>query len=116
MTEPRLDHAGLSVRDLSRAVDWYCDAFGYTLELKLRVAPIDLDVVMLIHRAHGDRLELLRRNGSSPGLRAADRPERRCPRGTDTWPSTSAAAHAEVRADIDARADQFGTFDHVVRP
>jgi lactoylglutathione lyase len=72
MTEPRLDHAGLSVRDLGRAADWYCEAFGYALELKLRVDPIDLDIVMLIHRAHGDRLELLHRPESTPGLRAAD--------------------------------------------
>jgi lactoylglutathione lyase len=69
MTEPRLDHAGLSVRDLGGTADWYCAAFGYTRELKLRVDPIDLDIVMLIHRAHGDRLELLHRNGSTPGPR-----------------------------------------------
>jgi hypothetical protein len=28
----------------------------------------------------------------------------------------TAAAHAKVRADIEARAAQFGTFEHVVRP
>ena len=71
MTEPRLDHAGLSVRDLPGAAQWYCDALGYTREMDLRVDPIDLDIVMLIHRAHGDRLELLHRPGSTPGLRAA---------------------------------------------
>ena len=72
MIEPRLDHAGLSVRDLGVAADWYCAAFGYVRELDLRVDPIDLDIVMLIHRAHGDRLELLHRTGSTPGPRAAD--------------------------------------------
>ena len=72
MSEARLDHAGLSVRDLAGSADWYCDAFGYARELDLRVDPIDLDIVMLIHRTHGDRLELLHRNGSTPGLRAAD--------------------------------------------
>jgi glyoxylase I family protein len=72
MSEPRLDHAGLSVRDLGGAAQWYCDALGYTRELDLRVDPIDLDIVMLIHRTHGDRLELLHRPGSAPGLRAAD--------------------------------------------
>jgi lactoylglutathione lyase len=72
MAEARLDHAGLSVRELGSAADWYCAAFGYTRELELRVDPIDLDIVMLIHRTHGDRLELLHRTGSKRGLRAAD--------------------------------------------
>jgi glyoxylase I family protein len=40
--------------------------------LTLRVDPIDLDIVMLIHAGHGDRLELLHRPGSGPGLRPAD--------------------------------------------
>ncbi|WP_436534518.1 VOC family protein [Actinoplanes sp. HUAS TT8] len=72
MGEARLDHAGLSVRDLEAAARWYCAAFGYDRELDLRVDAIDLDIVMLIHREHGDRLELLHRPGSSPGPRAAD--------------------------------------------
>jgi glyoxylase I family protein len=72
MGEARLDHAGLSVRDLGGAARWYCDAFGYVREMALRVDPIDLDIVMLIHRRHGDRLELLHRPGSAPGLRAGD--------------------------------------------
>ena len=69
---PRLDHVGLSVRDLAAAEAWYCDTFGYTRELALRVDAIDLDIVMLIHSGHDDRLELLHRPGSGPGLRAAD--------------------------------------------
>jgi lactoylglutathione lyase len=68
----RLDHVGLAVADLGAARDWYCSAFGYEVELCLRVDPVDLDIVMLIHPRHGDRLELLHRPGSSPGLRAAD--------------------------------------------
>ncbi|BCY07833.1 VOC family protein [Actinoplanes sp. L3-i22] len=72
MTEARLDHAGLSVRDLDAAARWYCAAFGYVRELELRVDALDLDIVMLIHRGHGDRLELLHRPGSEPGPRAAD--------------------------------------------
>jgi lactoylglutathione lyase len=72
MIEARLDHAGLAVRDLPGAAQWYCDALGYRREMDLRVDPIDLDIVMLIHRTHGDRLELLHRPGSAPGLRAAD--------------------------------------------
>jgi lactoylglutathione lyase len=69
---PRLDHVGLSVRDLAAAQAWYCDTFGYTRELALRVDAIDLEIIMLIHACHGDRLELLHRPGSAPGLRAAD--------------------------------------------
>ena len=68
----RLDHVGLSVRDLDAASAWYGAAFGYTREVALRVDAIDLDIVMLIHPTHGDRLELLHRPGSAPGLRAAD--------------------------------------------
>ncbi|GAA4245265.1 VOC family protein [Dactylosporangium darangshiense] len=70
--QPRLDHAGLSVRDLAGAAEWYCAALGFDRELALRVDAIDLDIVMLIHPAHGDRLELLHRAGSSPGPRPAD--------------------------------------------
>jgi lactoylglutathione lyase len=67
----RLDHVGLSVGDLAAATAWYCAAFGYQRELALRVDPIDLDIVMLIHPGDGDRLELLHRPGSAPGLRPA---------------------------------------------
>lgn len=88
MTEARLDHAGLSVRDLDAAARWYCAAFGYVRELELRVDALDLDIVMLIHRGHGDRLELLHRPGSEPGPRAADPGRRRCPRASGTWRST----------------------------
>ncbi|MFI5897127.1 VOC family protein [Actinoplanes sp. NPDC051513] len=72
MAEPRLDHVGLSVHDLGAAAQWYCAAFGYERELTLRVDAIDLDIVMLIHASHGDRLELLHRPGSAAGLRAAN--------------------------------------------
>ncbi|MEU4240683.1 VOC family protein [Actinoplanes sp. NPDC026619] len=71
MPEPRLDHAGLAVHDLEAAAEWYCAAFGYVRELDLRVDAIDLDIVMLLHPGHGDRLELLHRPGSVVGLRPA---------------------------------------------
>jgi lactoylglutathione lyase len=100
MAEPRLDHAGLSVRDLGGAADWYCDAFGYTRELKLRVDPIDLDIVMLIHRAHGDRLELLHRNGSTPGPSFAG-------------PAEAALSQTFGHVAFDV-ADLDATFEHVV--
>jgi glyoxylase I family protein len=71
MPETRLDHVGLAVRDLGAAAGWYCAAFGYRVELTLRVDPIDLDIVMLLN-AGGDRLELLHRPGSGDGARPAD--------------------------------------------
>jgi lactoylglutathione lyase len=68
----RLDHVGLNVADLPAAEAWYVEALGYRREFVTRIEPIELDVVMLIHPEHGDRLELLHRQGSRPGLRAAD--------------------------------------------
>jgi lactoylglutathione lyase len=69
MPSPRLDHAGLAVRDLAAAEQWWCAAFGYVRELELRVDAIDLDIVMLLHPEHGDRFELLHRPGGTPGPR-----------------------------------------------
>jgi glyoxylase I family protein len=71
----RLDHVGLNVADLDSAEDWYADAFGYVRDLALRIEAFDLDIVMLIHPGRGDRLELLHRPGSRPGLRATDPPD-----------------------------------------
>jgi lactoylglutathione lyase len=59
----RLDHIGLSVADLEAATAWYTAAFGLRVELRLRVDPVDLDIVMLIHDEYGYRLELLYRPG-----------------------------------------------------
>jgi lactoylglutathione lyase len=63
----RLDHAGLSVADLPAAAAWFCDVFGLVPELSLRVDAIELSIEMLIHPAHGYRIELLHRPGSAPG-------------------------------------------------
>jgi lactoylglutathione lyase len=71
----RLDHVGLNVADLAAAQAWYVTAFGYERELELRVDAFDLDIVMLIHRGRGDRLELLHRPGSKAGLRADNPPQ-----------------------------------------
>jgi lactoylglutathione lyase len=71
----RLDHVGLNVADLAAAEEWYVAAFGYARELAARVDAFDLDIVMLLQPERGDRLELLHRPGSRPGLRAATPPE-----------------------------------------
>ena len=75
MPDRRLDHVGLNVADLDAAELWYTAAFGYEREFVARLAVLDLDIVMLIHPSRGDRLELLHRPGSTPGLRAATPPE-----------------------------------------
>ena len=101
MPEPaRLDHTGLSVRDLAAAEAWYGAAFGYVRELALRVEPIELDIVMLIHPGQGDRLELLYRPGSAPGPRADD-------------PAAAALVHGFGHIAFDV-ADLDATFDRVV--
>jgi lactoylglutathione lyase len=71
----RLDHVGLNVADLMAAERWYLEAFGYKRELVLRLDMFEMDIVMLIHPERGDRLELLHRPGSKPGLRADNPPE-----------------------------------------
>jgi lactoylglutathione lyase len=70
----RLDHVGLNVADLVAAESWYAEAFGYEREFVARLDALELAIVMLIHPGRGDRLELLHRPGSAPGLRAPDPP------------------------------------------
>jgi lactoylglutathione lyase len=71
----RLDHVGLNVAELDAAEQWYSAAFGYERDFVVRLDALELDIVMLIHPACGDRLELLHRPGSRPGLRAETPPE-----------------------------------------
>jgi lactoylglutathione lyase len=71
----RLDHVGLNVADLAAAQSWYCVAFGYEPDFVATLDAFELDIVMLVHPEHGDRLELLHRPGSQPGLRASNPPE-----------------------------------------
>jgi lactoylglutathione lyase len=71
----RLDHVGLNVADLSAAEAWYVRAFGYEREFAARLEAFALDIVMLLHPERGDRLELLHRPGSAPGLRAESPPD-----------------------------------------
>jgi catechol 2,3-dioxygenase-like lactoylglutathione lyase family enzyme len=97
---PRLDHVGLSVADLGAAAAWYREALGYRTELELRVEAIDLDIVMLVHPDHGDRLELLHRPGSRPGPRAAD-------------PAQAASRHGFGHVALDV-TDLDGTFRRLV--
>jgi lactoylglutathione lyase len=79
MPEPqparRLDHVGLNVADLAAAEQWYAEALGYERDFVARLDTFELDIVMLIHPTRRDRLELLHRPGSRPGLCADTPPE-----------------------------------------
>ena len=63
-----LDHAGLSVEDLDRALGFYGRAFGFESEFAFDL-PYEIRGVML-RLPTGGRLELFERPGSSGGLRA----------------------------------------------
>ena len=63
-----LDHAGLSVADLDRAVGFYGRAFGFESEFAFDL-PHEIRGVML-RLPSGGRLELFARPDSSGGLRA----------------------------------------------
>ena len=63
-----LDHAGLSVEDLDRAVGFYGRAFGFEPEFAFNL-PHEIRGVML-RLPGGGRLELFERPGSAGGLRA----------------------------------------------
>jgi lactoylglutathione lyase len=72
MNASRLDHVGLSVRDLDAMSDWYARHFGYRVQLRLELDAVGLRIVMLT-ADDGRRFELLTRRGSgSPGLRASN--------------------------------------------
>lgn len=68
----RLDHVGVTVGDLGAMADWYCGAFGMTRDLELRVEPLELDIIMLIHPTLGYRVELLHRPMTSAGDKPAN--------------------------------------------
>ena len=65
----RFDHCGLNVRDLDKAVAWYCDALDLTVSEEGAVEAMGFRFVMLL-APDGFRLELLSRSGSTPGLKA----------------------------------------------
>ncbi len=75
LKDRRLDHVGLNVADLDAAEEWYAEAFGYQRDFAARLDLLQLDIVMLLHPTRGDRLELLHRPGSRPGLRAETPPD-----------------------------------------
>ena len=101
----RLDHVGLTVADLAAAEAWYADGLRLRrASWRCGVDPLDLDIVMLIHPEHGDRLELLHRPGSRPGLRAGRPGRGGADRGrSGTSPSTCATSTRPSTALVGAR-------------
>lgn len=67
----RLDHVGVNVRDLAAQTAWYRDAFGLKSVFEFHLDGPGLTGVVLAH-PHGWRIELLAREGSTPGPRAPD--------------------------------------------
>jgi lactoylglutathione lyase len=101
MPDRRLDHVGLNVANLGAAEAWYAEAFGYERDFVARLDVFELDIVMLVHPVRGDRLELLHRPGSRPGLQAETPPEAVLTQG-----------FGHVAFDV---AGVDGTFDRLVR-
>ena len=69
----RLHHAGISVPDLERSLDWYCRAFDLTEGHRFEVPPIGLRGVFALDPA-GAGVELLEKAGALPGVNRADPP------------------------------------------
>jgi catechol 2,3-dioxygenase-like lactoylglutathione lyase family enzyme len=74
-----LDHVGLSVADLDAQASWYCKAFDLQTALPFTVPPIELRGQFV---TNGEiTIELLERQGSKPGIQAANQAEALLTRG-----------------------------------
>ncbi|HZA04487.1 MAG TPA: VOC family protein [Propionibacteriaceae bacterium] len=67
--QPRFDHVGLNVADLAAMVAWYAEALDLKVEFEFALPEFAFTGAMLIS-PEGYRVELLHRDGSSPGLQA----------------------------------------------
>jgi len=67
----RLDHVGLNVADLPAMRTWYADALKLETEFEFEFPEASFRGVML-RSPEGYRIELLTRDGSRPGLQAAN--------------------------------------------
>ncbi|MBR7827777.1 VOC family protein [Actinospica sp. MGRD01-02] len=69
----RLHHAGLSVPDLERSLDWYCRALNLTEGHRFEVPSLGLRGAFAL-AADGAGVELLEMHGALPGVNRADPP------------------------------------------
>lgn len=76
-----LDHVGLSVADLDRQVAWYAVALGLEQGASGGIPELGIRLAFLVDPTHGWSLELLERDGSTPGLQASDPPAALLTRG-----------------------------------
>lgn len=74
------DHIGLSVADLDAQASWYERAFGFVAATPFEVAALGLRGVFLTG-PDDVAIELLEREGSRPGIQAADQAEALLTRG-----------------------------------
>ena len=67
----QFDHIGLSVADLDAQIAWYTEGFGLLEANAFEIPPLGIRGTFLIGDG-GIAIELLRREGSRPGLQAPD--------------------------------------------
>jgi lactoylglutathione lyase len=73
VSSPRLHHAGVSVPDLDRSLQWYCAALGLTPGYRFDVPPIGLRGAFALGDG-GTGVELLEMTGAAPGPAKTDPP------------------------------------------
>src|SRR5579859_7786544 len=66
----RMDHAGVSVADLDRAVKWSASVLGMTAGFAFEAAAAGVRGCFM--EGHGGRVELVERAGSGPGAGGQD--------------------------------------------
>jgi len=94
-----LDHVGLSVADLDAQSAWYAAALGLTVSTPFEMPSLGIRGVFVVDPDEHWAIELLRRDGSQPGLRAPDAP---------TALLTQGYGHICLRvADVDAVYDRL---------
>jgi catechol 2,3-dioxygenase-like lactoylglutathione lyase family enzyme len=69
----RLHHAGLSVPDLDRSLDWYCGALGLRPGFRFEIPAIGLRGAFALGEG-GSGVELLEQSGAVPGPHRTDPP------------------------------------------
>jgi catechol 2,3-dioxygenase-like lactoylglutathione lyase family enzyme len=69
----RLHHAGVSVPDLDRSLQWYCEALGLRPGLRFEVPPIGLRGAFALGDDEAG-VELLEMAGAEPGTPTTDPP------------------------------------------
>ena len=99
----RVDHVGLSVRDLDAAAEFYSTAFGLTPQLEFELAPHPIRGLMMRHES-GMRLELFQHEDSVPGLQGLTPIEAHATRGYSHFALAAPDIDAAFTAALEAGA------------